>query len=206
MPLTFPNRMSRRNVVKSALVCAALALTPLPASTTATASSAAEQYVTSVANSILAVASGPQGQMSSKFRALMSRHAAINAIGVFSLGKYKDQLPASQRTEYYGLIEKFVAGLFVKYAPQFAGNRIEITNSKARSARDVIVSSKVHFASGKAPLEVQWRLLQSGGGFKIFDVRVLGIWLAIQQRTEFTSVIKNNGGDVSALMKFLRGS
>ncbi len=99
---------------------------------------------------------------------------------------------------------RFVAGLFVKYAKEFAGNRIEVTGSKARSASDVIVSSKVPFANGKAPLDVQWRLLKSGGGYKIFDVRVLGIWLAIQQRSEFVSVIKRNNGDFGALLTFLR--
>lgn len=174
--------------------------------TPASASSAAESYVTSVAKSILNVAGGAPGQMDSRFRVLMAQHAAISSIGIFSLGKYRSKLPASARAEYFKLIEKFVARLFVKYAPQFAGKDIEVTGSKARSAKDIIVSSKVHFANGQAPLDVQWRLLKSGGGFKIFDVRVLGVWLAIQQRTEFVSVIQRNNGDVGALLKFLRSS
>ncbi len=200
-----PNFISRRRLLQGTALVSAILLTPLAASTEASASAAAEQYVSSVGKSILSVASGSKGQMSSQFRSLMARHAAISAIGIFSLGKYKSKLPNGQRSAYFSLIEKFVAGLFIKYAPQFAGNRIEITGSKARSAKDIIVSSKVHFASGKAPLDVQWRLLKAGGGYKIFDVRVLGIWLAIQQRTEFVSVIKRNNGDVGALLKFLRG-
>lgn len=205
MPLSSSHRVSRRNLLKGAVALSALFAAPMIVSAPAAASAAAEQYVASIGKSILVVAGGSQGQMSGKFRSLMARHAAINAIGVFSLGKYRNKLPGSQKSEYYSLIEKFVARLFVKYAPQFAGKRIEITGSKARSARDVIVSSKVHFAGGKAPLEVQWRLLKAGSGFKIFDVRVLGVWLAIQQRTEFTSVIKRNKGDFGALLKFLRG-
>lgn len=197
--------LSRRRLLQGTAIAGALLLAPLAAGSPANASPAAEQYILSVGKSILGVANGAPGQMSAQFRTLMARHAAINAIGVFSLGKYKSKLPSAQRSEYFSLIEKFVAGLFVKYAPQFAGKRIEITGSKARSAKDVIVSSKVHFANGQAPLDVQWRLLASGGGFKIFDVRVLGVWLALQQRTEFVSVIQRNNGDVGALMKFLRG-
>ena len=202
---TSSKTLSRRRLLQGTALLGALAFTPLAVGTPASASAAAEQYISSVGKSILAVASGSQGSMASSFRSLMARHAAISAIGIFSLGKYKNKLPSSQRAEYYKLIEKFVGGLFVKYAPQFAGNRIQITGSKARSAKDIIVSSKVHFANGKAPLDVKWRLLKSGGGFKIFDVRVLGIWLAIQQRTEFVSVIQRNNGDVGALLKFLRG-
>ena len=196
---------TRRNLLRTAVVLTALALAPLAANT-ASASPAAEQYVASVGKSILGVAGGPQAQMSGKFRSLMARNAAISQIGIFSLGKYKSKLPGGQRAEYFKLIEVFVARLFVKYAPQFAGNRIEITGSTERSAKDIIVSSKVHFANGKAPLDVKWRLVKAGGGYKIFDVRVLGVWLAIQQRSEFVSVIKRNNGSVGALLKFLRGS
>lgn len=201
-----PNTISRRRLLQGTALFTAVLLTPMASTTPASASAAAEQYVSSVGKSILGVASGSKGAMGTKFRALMARHAAISQIGIFSLGKYKNKLPSGQRSEYFKLIEKFVAGLFIKYAPQFAGNRIEITGSKARSATDVIVSSKVHFANGSKPLDVKWRLLKGGSGFKIFDVRVLGVWLAIQQRTEFVSVIQRNNGDVGALLKFLRGS
>lgn len=203
-----PKMLSRRNLLKSATMLGALVLAPWAARSPASAASAAESYVASLGKSILVVAAGggSRAQMSSKFRVLMARNAAIRAIGIFSLGKYKRKLPSGQRAEYFKLIEKFVAGLFVKYAKEFAGNRIEVTGSKARSAKDIIVSSKVHFAGGKAPLDVRWRLLKTGGGYKIFDVRVLGIWLAIQQRSEFVSVIKRNNGDFKALLKFLRNS
>lgn len=203
-----PSTFSRRRLLTSGAVLSALLIAPWAASTPASASTAAERYIASLGKSILVVAAGggSRAQMSSKFRVIMARHAAIPAIGIFSLGKYKSKLPGGRRAEYFKLIEKFVAGLFVKYAKEFAGNRIEVTGSKARSAKDIIVSSKVYFAGGKAPLNVQWRLLKSGGGYKIFDVRVLGIWLAIQQRSEFVSVIKRNNGDVNALLKFLRNS
>jgi len=198
--------LSRRSLLKSSAMLSALLIAPWAASAPVSAAGAAESYVASLGKSILVVAraGGSRAQMSSKFRVLMARNAAISAIGIFSLGKYKSKLPRAKRSEYFKLIEKFVAGLFVKYAKEFAGNRIEVTGSKARSAKDIIVSSKVHFANGKAPLDVKWRLLKSGGGYKIFDVRVLGVWLAIQQRSEFVSVIKRNNGDVNALLKFLR--
>ena len=200
--------LTRRTLLTGGVALGAFTLAPAVLTEPADAATAAEQYVARVGKSILGVASGggSVSQKKGKFRSLMKSNAAISTIGVFSLGKYKSKLKSSQRSEYFSLVETFVAGLFIKYVKEFAGERLEITGSKKRGAKEILVSSKVHFSSGRAPLDVRWRLIKSGGGYKIFDIRVLGIWLAIQQRTEFTSVIKKNNGDFGALLKFLRGS
>ncbi|MGI9413953.1 MAG: MlaC/ttg2D family ABC transporter substrate-binding protein [Hyphomicrobiales bacterium] len=200
--------LTRRTLLTGGVALGAVSLAPAVFTAPAEAATAAEQYVARVGKSILGVASGSGSvsQKKSKFRSLMRSNAAITTIGVFSLGRYKSKLKSSQRSEYFRLVEVFVAGLFIKYIKEFSGDRLEITGSKQRSSKEILVSSKVHFSGGRAPLDVRWRLIKSGGGYKIFDIRVLGIWLAIQQRTEFVSVIKKNNGDVGALLTFLRGS
>lgn len=200
--------LTRRTLLTGGVALGAFSIAPAMFSEPANAAAAAEQYVARVGKSILGVASGggSTSQKKSKFRSLMRSNAAISTIGVFSLGKYKGKLKSSQRSEYFRLVESFVAGLFIKYVKEFAGQRLEITGSKARGSKEILVSSKVHFSGGRAPLDVRWRLIKSGGGFKIFDIRVLGIWLAIQQRTEFTSVMKKNNGNFGALLEYLRSN
>ena len=200
--------LTRRTLLTGGVALGAFSIAPAMFDEPAHAAAAAEQYVARVGKSILGVASGggSVSQKKNKFRSLMKSNAAISTIGVFSLGKYKSKLKSSQRSEYFRLVESFVAGLFIKYVKEFAGQRLEITGSKARSSKEILVSSKVHFSGGRAPLDVRWRLIKSGGGYKIFDIRVLGIWLAIQQRTEFTSVMKKNNGNFGALLEYLRGN
>jgi phospholipid transport system substrate-binding protein len=99
---------------------------------------------------------------------------------------------------------KFVAGVFARYINEFSGERLEVTGSTERSATDIIVNSKVHFADGRSPLDVRWRVTKSGGSYKVFDVRVLGVWAVLQARAEFESVINQNGGTISGLLDYLQ--
>jgi len=46
--------------------------------------------------------------------------------------------------------------------------------------------------------------LEKDGSFTLFDVRVLGVWMAQEQRDSFASVLKNNRGDINALLNHLR--
>jgi len=48
-------------------------------------------------------------------------------------------------------------------------------------------------------------LTRSSAGYRVRDLNVSSIWLAQQLRSTFTGVIRRNGGDIGALMAFLRG-
>ena len=53
-------------------------------------------------------------------------------------------------------------------------------------------------------LEVDWRLTQHNGAYKISDVIVEGVSMAVTQRSEFASVIQRHGGQVQGLITALR--
>jgi phospholipid transport system substrate-binding protein len=73
----------------------------------------------------------------------------------------------------------------------------------SREVKDsVVVNSKLSSANGDRP--VTWRLVKRGGGYRIFDVNVEGIWLASTQKTNFTSVLQKNNGNVDALIAYLK--
>jgi ABC-type transporter MlaC component len=46
--------------------------------------------------------------------------------------------------------------------------------------------------------------VSAGGGLRVNDVNVRGIWLSLQMQQLFTSVLKRNKGDFDALLKYLR--
>jgi phospholipid transport system substrate-binding protein len=43
-------------------------------------------------------------------------------------------------------------------------------------------------------------VLNDGSGWKVVDVQVSGVWLAITQQQDFVSTIDNNGGKVDVLI------
>jgi phospholipid transport system substrate-binding protein len=97
-----------------------------------------------------------------------------------------------------------MAQFFTKYTAQFEGKRIEIVRSKPRGSRDIIFFGKIIY-NGRQPAPMEYRVLRlRGGGYKVFDVKLLGIWLTLQIRTCFVSVLSQNDGDFSALFHELK--
>ena len=50
------------------------------------------------------------------------------------------------------------------------------------------------------PLRVDWRVRGTADKLGVIDIMVEGLSMAQTQRSEFTSVLRANGGDVGALM------
>jgi phospholipid transport system substrate-binding protein len=53
-------------------------------------------------------------------------------------------------------------------------------------------------------MPVAWRVLSSGGLWKVVDVQVKLVWLAITQQQDFVSTIDNAGGDIGVLIARLQ--
>ncbi|MBN8771483.1 MAG: DUF4845 domain-containing protein, partial [Thiobacillus sp.] len=129
-------------------------------------------------------------------------NADIPAIAIYSLGPYRKSLTNDVKAEYYGLVENYIARVFQQNAKKLAGQSLEVKGSKD-AGDSVLVKSILNMGGGGA-MPVTWRLVKRGGGFRIFDVNVDGIWLASTQKTNFVSVLKKNNGQISALLDYLK--
>lgn len=184
--------LSRRLFMSLALP---LALTP----SRVFAASAAESYVSKVGNGVIAAA---RNNSVSQFRSLLRSNADIAAIAIYSLGPYRKSLTNDVKAEYYSLVEGYIARVFQQNAKKLAGQGLEVKGTKD-AGDSVLVRSVLNMGGGGAT-PVTWRLVKRGGGFRIFDVNVDGIWLASTQKTNFVSVLKKNNGQMSALLDYLR--
>ena len=172
-----------------------LALAP----TLAFAASTAESYVTKVGNGVIVAA---RNNSVGQFRTLLRANADIAAIAIYSLGPYRKSLTGDVKAEYYSLVENYIAKVFQQNAKKLAGQALEVKDTKD-AGDSVLVRSVLNFGGGNA-VPVTWRLVKRGGGYRIFDVNVDGIWLASTQKTNFVSVLKKNNGKMSALLDYLR--
>ena len=138
-----------------------------------------------------------------EFARIFKAGADLDRIGRFVLGRYAKQMRAENRLEeYQALFREYVVNIYAARLGQYSGETFEILGASAISEKEVGVESKIK--SGDADFRVNWRVLNSGQGYKVVDVQVEGIWMAIEQREQFTSVINNNNRQVSALIDFLK--
>ena len=197
--------LTRRRIVQLMMGLAALPAIAADAPT-ALGATAPEAYVQNIGRDVVALANGGSKgtALRSRFVSLLNRHSDVRSIALFSLGQYQKELPPNLKSEYFKLVIDYTAALFVSYIKDFAGARIDVKSSKA-SGKATIVDSAIKFSGGSSS-PVKWRVVKAGGGLRVSDVNVRGIWLTLQMRQQFTSVLKNNRGDFDALLKYLKAN
>jgi len=129
---------------------------------------------------------------------LVDRHVDIRRVGLFTLGQYARQITDEQKATYLILFKDYATLIYQESLSNYSGQKLIVTNSVDRSARDIIVNSKIVDAKPGdqfANITVHWRVYRDKqGNLGIVDAGADNIWLAIEQRSQFTSIIANNGG------------
>lgn len=163
-----------------------------------------EDYVDSIAKEVMRLANtGQKGPgLKSKFAALMNRYINIRGIADYALGPYAKKLPGAKKSEFYNLVSNYAAALFVYYVEDFRGNGLEIASTSKQGKFTVIQSAIMLKGGGRE--QVRWRLLPSGGSFRVNDVNIKGVWLTISMKDRFSKVLKNSKGDFEPLFAELR--
>ncbi len=164
----------------------------------------AETYVSSIADEVMALAnSGQQGDgLRNRFASLLNRYINLRVIANYALGTYQSKLPANKRDEFYRLVSNYAAALFVYYVEDFRGSALDIMSTTTQGKFTVIISAIKRKGGGRE--QVRWRLLPAGGGFKVNDVNLKGVWLTISMKDRFSKVLNRSKGDFDKLFAELR--
>lgn len=164
-------------------------------------------FIENLADEAIAALTAPdisRNEREARARALLADNFAVPAIGQFVLGRYWRVATEEQRTEYLQLFEQLIVSTYIDRFSRYSGEKLQVTRATTDTASgDVVVYSQITRPAGK-PIEVGWRVRPVGSSFKIIDVYVEGVSMGLTQRSEFASVIRNNGGNVDALLEEMR--
>jgi len=144
-----------------------------------------------------------ESQRVARFRELLREDFDVPGIARFALGRYWNTATEEQRAEFVKLFENYVAAAYATRLAEYAGEQFKVTGSRP-DGDGAIVSSQILRPAGSAPIKVDWRLTGRNGNYKISDVSVDGISMAVTQRSEFASVIQHSGGQLQGLIAMLR--
>lgn len=170
----------------------------------ARADEAAEKFVAGILVDANAVFSAPDiATRNAGIETLVDKYVDMDRVARFALGQYVRQASDAQMAEYLPLFRKYATSVYQATLDPYSGEQLEVIDSADRSERDFIVNSKVVGAkpgSQYADLIVHWRLYRAADGKQsVVDAGASGVWLAIEQRSTFTSVIANNGGGAAGI-------
>jgi phospholipid transport system substrate-binding protein len=131
-----------------------------------------------------------------RFRQLFHDDFDGPGIARFVIGRYWRSADPEEQREFVTLFEDYVAFVYTARLANFGRQTFKIRGS--RSDSDVISPGSA------SPLRIDWRLVSDSGAYKVNDLIVEGISMAVTQRSEFASIIQRNGGQVGGLIAMMR--
>ena len=191
------NMLSQKNIRRifgGAVVAAAL-ISP----SVALADEPAETYISAILDEAEPVLNAEtEDAMLDGIADLVDKHVDMRRVALFTLGQYARRMTPEQRDEYLPLFQQYATIVYQNALSNYSGQQLEVTGSIDRSERDIIVNSKLADPDPGDPFAdavIHWRVYRSKGGeMSVVDAGADNVWLAIEQRSQFTSVIANNGG------------
>ena len=142
-------------------------------------------------------------QKSGEFSKLLQNNFDMETIGKFVLGRYWKTATPEQRETYQQLFRKRIVQIYSNRFEEYTGQKFDVRGARADGSTDAIVSSFI-VANDGPEVQVDWRVRNSGGGYKIVDVMVEGVSMSVTQRSDFASVIQQGGGNVQSLISYLK--
>ncbi|MCK5285497.1 MAG: ABC transporter substrate-binding protein [Alphaproteobacteria bacterium] len=166
----------------------------------------AENFVGSMAQRAIGFLSDEtltREQQIKKFQKLLNNTFDMKTIARFSLGRYWRTSTKQEQQEYLALFKDMIINIYSERFGEYSGQNLEVRSARTEGKSDTIVTTYIVPKKG-VEIQVDWRVRYKDGRYKVIDVIVEGISMAVTQRSDFASVIQRGGGDVNVLIVHLQ--
>jgi len=137
-------------------------------------------------------------QKSAYFHRALHQDFDLRSISRFVLGPYWRGASEADRQQFKDLLEAHLVRFYGQRLAEYNGEGLRVMGSRTDPG-GAIVSSEIIRPQGP-PIKVEWRLTTRNGVYKITDVNVDGVSMALTQRSEFAGLIQRNGGQLAGLL------
>lgn len=138
-----------------------------------------------------------------RFDALLQRGFDMPRIARYVLGRYWQQANEADRAAFAQLFERWLVRSYAARLSQYKGQTVKVMGARAEGNDGAVVTTEVVSPSGAPPIKLDWRVADSAGAYKILDVTVAGVSMALTERDEIAATIERDGGTVAALNRSL---
>lgn len=121
-------------------------------------------------------------------------HVDFQRITASAVGRFWRQASAEQKQRLQDEFKTLLVRTYAGALTQVRDQTIALKPLRA-SPEDTEVVVKTEIRGRGDPIQLDYRLEKTDAGWKIYDVNVLGIWLADQYRNSFAQEINANGID-----------
>ncbi|MDR1694204.1 MAG: ABC transporter substrate-binding protein [Lactobacillaceae bacterium] len=140
-----------------------------------------------------------------RFRTLFNKDLDLDFIGKFVLGRYWRTSTPEQRDAFIAAYRELNVKTWSGRFDDFTGKDFVFHGTTpSNNADQLFVNSSVDMGQGQQPAKVIWRVKQNDDSFKVVDIIIENVSLAITARNEYAAFIKKAPGGVDDLIKNLQ--
>ena len=168
---------------------------------------AARLFLNSLGERAIAVAQDTSSSLPERerrLRLLIREGFDVNVIARFVLARHWRRMPNEQRREFVVAFEDVLVAQTLFHFQDYEGETFDIGEAgpDPTNPRLLSVSTTVHRPNG-TKARVNWRLLKKDDDYRVIDVVLEGVSIALTLRSEFGAVIQQSGG-VQGLINLLK--
>jgi phospholipid transport system substrate-binding protein len=140
-----------------------------------------------------AMRTGDKTAAKQRFRQLLLQHVAVAQIGDRLIARWKAQITPAQYQAYQASFPNFIVGTYTDNLFNYADATVRVTATRA-AGNGAAVSTTVT-KPGAAPIVAVWTVTGSPNGYKVSNITVAGVNIALAQQQDFNAYIQRNGFD-----------
>jgi phospholipid transport system substrate-binding protein len=181
------------------------------AASPARADSGAENFVRSNVQRGLTILNNhsiPDAQRRAQFRDFLTSLTDIRRIALFTLGAARRTASPQETEQFVNAFRDYAVAVYESRLTAYSGQTLKVTGSTERAPGDDIVTTVLidpssHPNNQGEPIEVDFRVEGESGHFVVIDASIAGVWLALEERDQFTAFLQENRDSVPALISHL---
>jgi phospholipid transport system substrate-binding protein len=144
-------------------------------------------------------------QTEQRFLTFLDSLTDVRRIALFTLGSAASAASPTDVDVFVGAFRDYADAVDQSQLAEYSGETLKVTGSVERASGDFIVNTVIAEPSGRTTgSEVDFRVSNTGSRMVVTDVSVRGVWLALQERDQFTGFLSQHNNDVKALADDLK--
>ena len=151
-----------------------------------------------------AMRGGSRAAAKSRFRALLASNVAVDEIGDRLVRRWLPTITPAQKAAYKSALPDYVVGTYADRLFDYADAKVQVQRSVPTAGGNADVYTQV-IKPGRQPIPAVWSVTRVNGQWKVLNLRVAGINVAMAQAADFDSVIQRQGFDALVAMMKARG-
>ena len=165
-----------------------------------------ETFIRTNVEQVLAILSNPaldEQEKAQQFQKKIEQVADLDAITHYVLGRWSKTADAASLARFASAFRDYAISVYQDDLDRFGNEILAVHSTVERKPGDRIVLTTLSEGGFKRPEDVKWRVLTIHGAPRVVDIQVHGVWLTLHQRSDITSVIARNHGNIDAATKML---